>query len=114
MEKRGEMAVWTIIKYKPLEGCIDAFLEAARRLEDNHPDKSTRFDVWTKIEDNQVIQIGARESVEKLIDNQDYGLGWLESVDHLLEKDSNGSRTEPLSAYEVEDLRRTAGKNFMF
>jgi hypothetical protein len=45
---------------------------------------------------------------------QDYGLDWLDSVDHLLEKDSEGSRTKAISAYEIDELRRIAGKDLFF
>ena len=102
------MAIWTMVKYRPLEGCVDKFLDGAKCLEDNHPDKDVRLSIY------HVIQITARKTIDQLIDNQDYGLDWLDSVDHLLEKDSSGSRTESWSAYEVDELRRIAGLNTIF
>ena len=108
------MAIWTIVKYRPIEGCVDEFLNCAKRLEDNHPDKDTRFSVWLKTEEDHVVQITVRKTIDQLIDNQDYGLDWLDSVDHLLQKDESGSRTESWSAYEVDELRRVAGLNTIF
>ena len=108
------MAIWTMVKYRPIEGCVDDFLNGAKRLEDNHPDKDTRFSVWLKTEEDHVVQITVRKTIDQLIDNQDYGLDWLDSVDHLLQKDGSGSRTESWSAYEVDELRRVAGLNTMF
>ena len=55
------MAVWSIVRYKPLEGCVDQFLKEVQRLE----------------------------------------------------KDSEGSRTKAISAYEVDELRRVSGKNLI-
>jgi hypothetical protein len=108
------MAIWTMVKYRPLEGCVDKFLDGAKRLEDNHPDKDKRLSIWLKTEEDHVIQITARKTIDQLIDNQDYGLDWLDSVDHLLEKDSSGSRTESWSAYEVDELRRVSGLDTIF
>ena len=108
------MAIWTMVKYRPIEGCIDDFLNGAKRLDDNHPDKDTRFSVWLKTEEDHVVQITVRKTIDQLIDNQDYGLDWLDSVDHFLQKDGSGSRTESWSAYEVDELRRVAGLNTIF
>ena len=108
------MAVWSIVRYKPLEGCVDQFLKECHRLERNHPDGENRFSIWTKTVDDEVIQIAARTGIEHLIDVQDYGLDWLDSVDHLLENDSEGSRTKAISAYEIDELRRIAGKDLFF
>ena len=108
------MAIWTMVKYRPIEGCIDDFLNGAKRLEDNHPDKDTRFSVWLKTEEDHVVQITVRKTIDQLIDNQDYGLDWLDSVDHFLQKDGSGSRTESWSAYEVDELRRVASLNTIF
>lgn len=108
------MAIWTMVKYRPIEGCVDDFLNGAKRLEDNHPDKDTRFSVWLKTEEDHVVQITVRKTIDQLIDHQDYGLDWLDSVDHLLQKDGSGSRTESWSAYEVDELRRVAGLNTIF
>lgn len=103
-----------MVKYRPIEGCVDDFLNGAKRLEDNHPDKDTRFSVWLKTEEDHVVQITVRKTIDQLIDHQDYGLDWLDSVDHLLQKDGSGSRTESWSAYEVDELRRVAGLNTIF
>lgn len=108
------MAIWTMVKYRPIEGCVDDFLNGAKRLEDNHPDKDTRFSVWLKTEEDHVVQITVRKTIDQLINHQDYGLDWLDSVDHLLQKDGSGSRTESWSAYEVDELRRVAGLNTIF
>ena len=108
------MAVWSIVRYKPIEGCVDKFLKECHRLERNHPDGENRFSIWTKTDEDEVIQIAARTGIDHLIDVQDYGLDWLDSVDHLLEKDSEGSRTKAISAYEIDELRRIAGKDLFF
>ena len=40
------MSIWTMVKYRALEGCVDKFLDGAKRLEDNHPDKDARLSIW--------------------------------------------------------------------
>ena len=97
-----------------MKGALINFLKECHRLETDHPEGENRFSIWTKTDDDEVIQIAARTGIEHLIDVQDYGLDWLDSVDHLLEKDSEGSRTKAISAYEIDELRRIAGKDLIF
>ena len=61
LERKMENAVWSVIKYKPKDGCSDAFKEALGRLADimNKPDI-----VWSLIEldTGEIVQISRSPS----------------------------------------------------
>ena len=61
------MAIWTMVKYRPLEGCVDKFLDGAKCWRTTIPTK-TCASIY------HVIQITARKTIDQLIDNQDYDL----------------------------------------
>ena len=107
------MPYWSIIKYKPKEGCEDKFLKQAEQLENLLGD-GERLDVWLKTTDGQVVQLICKETLEDILSHQDLGIDWLDRVDHLLEKDADGSRTAAYSGYEVDDLRRQFGVKLEF
>ena len=96
-----ENAVWSVIKYKPKDGCSDAFKEALGRLADimNKPDI-----VWSLIEldTGEIVQISRLPSIDTIVEGQIEGLEWLDTVDHLLEKDAEGSRTQAYSGLEMD------------
>ena len=102
------MPYWSVIKYKPKDGCEDEFLKQAERLE-NQIANDTRLSVWLKTTDGQVVQLICKPSLDAILGTQDIGLDWLDCVDHLLEKDGKGGRTAAYSGYEVDDLRREIG-----
>ena len=107
------MPYWSIIKYKPKDGCEDQFLKQAEHLENLLGDED-RLDIWLKTTDGQVVQLICKETLEDILSHQDLGIDWLDSVDHLLEKDADGSRTAAYSGYEVDDLRRQYGVKLEF
>lgn len=96
-----ENAVWSVIKYKPKDGCSDAFKEALGRLADimNKPGIT-----WSLIEldTGEIVQINRLPSIDSIAEGQIEGLEWLDTVDHLLEKDAEGSRTQAYSGLEMD------------
>ena len=102
--KKGETnlaeEVWTIIKYKPKEGCEKEFLDSLRRLKKIMKEiKDYDFvNEFIKIDSTgEYVQIARMPNIEATIDGQIEGLEWLDSVDHLLEKYENESRTDAFS-----------------
>ena len=92
--------VWTIIKYKPKDGCEEEFLEALARLKKIMNDNKNYEHVndFIKIDSTgEYVQIARMPDIDSLIDGQVEGLEWLDSVDHLLDKYEDGSRTEAFS-----------------
>ena len=62
------MAVWSVVRYKLLEGCVDQFLKEAQRLENGHLEEAFRFSIRTKTDEDELIQICAQTGVDQLID----------------------------------------------
>ena len=92
--------VWTIIKYKPKEGCEEKFLESLSRLSKSMKENKDYDFVneFIKIDETgEYVQIVRNPSIDALIDGQVEGLTWLDSVDHLLERYENDSRTQAFS-----------------
>ena len=102
------MPYWSIIKYKPKEGCEDEFLKQCQRIK-SLDENDMHLSVFLKTTEGQVVQLICKETLEDILATQDIGLDWLDSVDHLLEKDGKGSRTAAYSGYEVDNLRREIG-----
>ena len=96
--------VWTVIKYKPKEGCEDEFVEALKHLgnimKENKPYEF--LNDFIRLDTGEFVQIARMPSLDALIDGQVNGLTWLDSVDHLLEKYENDSRTEAFSGFAIE------------
>ena len=96
-----ESPVWSVIKYKPKDGCLEEFKESLGRLAEimNKPDL-----IWSLIEldTGEIVQISRIPSIDAIVEGQIAGLEWLDSVDHLLEKDEEGSRTQAYSGLEMD------------
>ena len=95
---------WTIIKYKPKEGCEQEFLEALKRLYQMMKDNKdyNYVNEFIKIDSTgEYVQIGRMPSIDALIDGQVSGLEWLDSIDHLLERYPDDSRTEAFSGINI-------------
>ena len=95
---------WTIIKYKPKQGCEEEFIEALKRLHKLMKDNKNYdyLNNFIKIDTTgEYIQIAKMPSIDALIDWQVAGLEWLDSVDHLLERYPDDSRTEAFSGIEI-------------
>ena len=95
--------VWSVIKYKPKDGCEDEFIEALGRLKEVMKsidgDRTSNF---VRLDTGEIAQINRFNSLDVLIDGQIDGLTWLDSVDHLLEKNEEGSRTDAFSGFELD------------
>ena len=88
---------WTIIKYKPKQGCEEEFIEALKQLHKLMKDNKNYdyLNNFIKIDTTgEYIQIAKMPSIDALIDGQVAGLEWLDSIDHLLERYPDDSRTE--------------------
>ena len=96
--------IWTIIKYKPKEGCEDEFVEALERLADiMSANKPYEFlNDFIKLDTGEFAQIARMPNLDALIDGQVSGLTWLDSVDHLLEKYEDDSRTMAFSGFSLD------------
>ncbi|MFL2827478.1 MAG: hypothetical protein ACJ0BS_05555 [Paracoccaceae bacterium] len=99
----SEPEVWSVIKYKPKEGCEDEFVQELKRLgammKENKP--YDFLNTFIRLETGEFVQIAKMPNLDALIDGQVQGLEWLDSVDHLLEKYENESRTESFSGFSV-------------
>ena len=99
----SEPEVWSVIKYKPKEGCEDEFVQELERLgammKENKP--YDFLNAFIRLETGEFVQIARMPNLDALIDGQVQGLEWLDSVDHLLEKYENESRTESFSGFSV-------------
>ena len=96
--------IWTIIKYKPKEGCEDEFVEALKRL-GNIMRKNKAYNYlndFIRLDTGEFAQIARMPNLDALIDGQVNGLTWLDSVDHLLDRYENESRTEAFSGFAIE------------
>ena len=95
---------WTMIKYKPKEGCEEEFIEALKRLYQMMKDnkKYDYLNDFIKIDaTGEYVQIARMPSIDALIDGQVTGLEWLDSVDYLLERYPDDSRTEAFSGIKI-------------
>tara|TARA_B100000427_G_C14974798_1_gene362668 strand:+ start:38 stop:385 length:348 start_codon:yes stop_codon:yes gene_type:complete len=96
--------VWSVIKYKPKEGCEEEFLEALKRLKQMMKDNKNYEHVndFIKIDNTgEYVQIARMPSIDALVEGQVDGLEWLDSVDHLLERYENDSRTNAFSGINI-------------
>ena len=95
---------WTIIKYKPKQGCEEEFIEALKKLYQmmNNIKDYDYLNDFIKIDaTGEYVQIARMPSIDALIDGQVAGLEWLDSIDHLLEKYPDDSRTEAFSGITI-------------
>ena len=90
------MEFWSVIKYKPKEGCEDKFIEALRILK-NGPNKGKRGLRFIQLVTGEIAEIVNYESLDKIIELQINGLDWLDSVDYFLERYEDDSRTSAFS-----------------
>ena len=95
---------WTIIKYKPKQGCEEEFIEALKKLYQmmNNIKDYDYLNDFIKIDaTGEYVQIARMPSIDALIDGQVAGLEWLDSIDHLLERYPDDSRTEAFSGITI-------------
>ena len=92
--------VWTIIKYKPKDGCEEEFLKELARLKKIMTDnkKYEQINDFIKVDSTgEYVQIARMPDIDSLIDGQVEGLEWWDSIEHFLDKYEGGSRTEAFS-----------------
>ena len=97
--------IWTIIKYKPKEGCEDKFVEGLKRLEQMIEKSKAGQEFqnkFIKIDGGEYVQIVGLPNLESLLDGQIEGLDCLDSVDHLLDYYEDDSRTEAFSGFVID------------
>ena len=99
----SDTEVWTIIKYKPKDGCEEDFVKELKRLEENMKQiKAYSFlNTFIRLETGEFVQIARMPNLDALLDGQVAGLEWLDSVDHLLERYESDSRTESFSGFVI-------------
>ena len=89
---------WSVIKFKPKEGCEDEFLEACRSLKDEH----VLGRECVKLDTGEFVGIACYPNLDAVLDSQIDGLTWLDEVNHLLEKYEDDSRTEAFSGFAID------------
>ena len=99
----SETEVWTVIKYKPKEGCEEDFIKELKRLEESmKKNKEYSFlNTFIRLETGEFVQIAKMPNLDALSDGQVTGLEWLDSVDHLLDRYESDSRTEAFSGFVI-------------
>ena len=99
----SETEVWTVIKYKPKEGCEEQFIKELKRLEESmKKNKEYSFlNTFIRLETGEFVQIAKMPNLDALLDGQVTGLEWLDSVDHLLDRYESDSRTEAFSGFVI-------------
>mgnify|MGYP001597225917 CR=1 FL=1 len=96
--------VWTVIKYKPKEGCEEEFLDSLKGLKKMMADNKEYDFVNESIKidgTGEYVQIARMPNIDAIIDGQIEGLEWLDSVDHLLDKYEDESRTDAFSGISL-------------
>ena len=101
--KMLEQEVWSVIKYKPKNGCEEEFINELKRLEKiMKENKSYSFlNTFIRLETGEFVQIAKMPNLDALLDGQVAGLEWLDSVDHILERYENDSRTDSFSGFVI-------------
>ena len=97
--------IWTVIKYKPKDGCEEEFVEGLKRLGQmiEKSKAGEKFqNTFIKIDSGEYVQIIQMPHLESLLDGQIEGVEWLDSVDHLLEYYNGASRTDAFSGFVIE------------
>ena len=99
----SETEVWTVIKYKPKEGCEEDFIKELKRLEESMKKKKeySFLNTFIRLETGEFVQIAKMPNLDALLDGQVTGLEWLDSVDHLLDRYESDSRTEAFSGFVI-------------
>ena len=99
----SEQEVWSVIKYKPRNGCEEEFIKELKRLEKimKETKKYSFINTFIRLETGEFVQIAKMPNLDALLDGQVAGLEWLDSVDHLLERYENDSRTDSFSGFVI-------------
>ena len=103
--------IWTIIKYKPKDGCENKFVEGLKCLEQMIEKSKAGQEFQNKlikIDSGDYEQIVGLPHLKSLLDRQIESLDWLDSIERLLDYYEDDSRTEALSLIETAPIRAHA------
>ena len=94
------MKFWSVIKYKPKEGCEAEFVDGLKRLKEMFEGK--RVQNFIQLGSGEFVEIVCYDSMDIMLELQVQGLTWLDSVDRLLERYEEESRTDAFTGNELD------------
>ena len=94
------MKFWSVIKYKPKEGCEAEFVDGLKRLKEMFEGK--RVQNFIQLGSGEFVEIVCYDSMDIMLELQVEGLTWLDSVDRLLERYEEESRTDAFTGNELD------------
>ena len=94
------MKFWSVIKYKPKEGCEAEFVDGLKRLKEMFEGK--RVQNFIQLGSGEFVEIVCYDSTDIMLELQVEGLTWLYSVDRLLERYEEESRTDAFTGNELD------------
>ena len=94
------MKFWSVIKYKPKEGCEADFVNGLKRLKEMFEGK--RVQNFIQLGSGEFVELVCYDSIDIMLELQEEGLTWLDSVDHLLERYEEESRTDAFTGNELD------------
>ena len=94
------MKFWSVIKYKPKEGCEAEFVDGLKRLKEMFEGKGVQN--FIQLGSGEFVEIVGYESIDIMLELRVEGLTWLDSVDRLLERYEEESRTDAFTGNELD------------
>ena len=94
------MKFWSVIKYKPKEGCEAEFVDGLKRLKEMFEGK--RVQNFIQLGSGEFVEIVCYDSMDIMLELQVEGLTWLDSVDRLLERYEEENRTDAFTGNELD------------
>ena len=94
------MKFWSVIKYKPKEGCEAEFGDGLKRLKEMFEGK--RVQNFIQLGSGEFVEIVCYDSMDIMLELQVEGLTWLYSVDRLLERYEEENRTDAFTGNELD------------
>ena len=94
------MKFWSVIKYKPKEGCEPEFVVGLKRLKEMFEGK--RVQNFIQLGSGEFVEIVCYDSTDIMLELQVEGLTWLDSVDRLLERYEEENRTDAFTGNELD------------
>ena len=94
------MKFWSVIKYKPKEGCEAEFVDGLKRLKEMFEGK--RVQNFIQLGSGEFVEIVCYDSTDIMLELQVEGLTWLYSVDRLLERYEEENRTDAFTGNELD------------
>ena len=94
------MKFWSVIKYKPKEGCEAEFVDGLKRLKEMFEGK--RVQNFIQLGSGEFVEIVCYDSMDIMLELQVEGLSWLDSLDRLLKRYEEESRTDAFTGNELD------------